>query len=168
VGISAIRGVDEAAETEGTEGEIVSDQIEQETVEEKTGKKTIWDQGGVNRGRDYEVIKDANIASNFPTIDDFNSETGTATSLKTIDTNAATYQDASKLRSKVNEYSDKLGKFEGATWGGYVVPGDSVEEKVLEIGIPKNSLSKDQEKVFEDCAANAKENSVRLVVEEVA
>lgn len=168
VGIRAMQGFDEVAEAEGTDGEVVSDQIEQEAVEEKIGKDTIWDQGSVKRGCDYETVKEANIAGNFPTIDDFDSETGTATSLKTIDLNANSYQDANILSSTVNKYTDKLGNFEGASWGGHVVPGEAVEEKVLEIGIPKDSLSEDQAKVLEDCAAHAKKQNICFVVEEVA
>ena len=47
----------------------------------------------------------------FRTIDNFTD--GIATSIKSIDLNAATYQDAARLKYRLNDYIDELGEYEG-------------------------------------------------------
>ena len=51
---------------------------------------------------------------------------GVATSIKSIDLNAATYQDASALASKIDGYVDKVADFPGATFDGASVPGSGI------------------------------------------
>lgn len=167
-GMLAMQGINESKEETQAESEILTNRLEQDAVKDKIGKNSIWDQESVKRGRDYETVKEANIAGNFPVIDNFDSETGTATSLKTIDLNAESYQNTDHLHAKVNEYTDKLSEFKGATWAGYEVPGEAIKKKVLEIGVPIDSVTEDQAKALLASDADAKIKDVHLVVEEVA
>lgn len=69
------------------------------------------------------------------TIDDF--EAGIATSRKSIDLNAATYQDFGRLTSRLNTYIDKLGEYAGTEWGGDVVRPSQITGRILQVIIPK-------------------------------
>ncbi|WP_289490284.1 hypothetical protein, partial [Klebsiella pneumoniae] len=71
----------------------------------------------VDRG--YEIEKSlGGMANNFPTIDKYVSKLknginmiSSATSIKSIDITASSYQKSSKLKSKLKGYVDDLAKF---------------------------------------------------------
>ncbi len=56
----------------------------------------------------------ANLPQNFPVIDRF--VNGVATSIKTLDLNAATYQNVATLSRQVQGYINTLANFQGAQW----------------------------------------------------
>jgi len=76
----------------------------------------------------------ANLPQNFPVIDRF--VKGVATSIKTLDLNAATYQNIGALTSKVQGYINTLANFQGAHLGEFRITADQISGRVLELVIP--------------------------------
>ncbi len=135
-------------------------------VSKATGKPSIWGNNIIQRGWDYEDLKDANIAGNYPVIDDFRD--GIATSYKTIDLEAKTYSQTTKgLRNKIKSYVDKLDEFDGASYGGHHVEGSEITEKVLSIGIPEGKITDAQREAIQEAYEYAQEKGVTLIIEEV-
>jgi hypothetical protein len=54
---------------------------------------------------------------------------GVATSIKSIDLNAVTYQDASRLIYRIDKYIDDLAEFDGATWATDVVKSSDIKSR---------------------------------------
>jgi hypothetical protein len=73
-----------------------------------------WKLGWAARGNYFSEQLDANLPATFRTIDSFSN--GIATSIKSIDLNAATYQDVARLTYRLNDYIDKLALYEAARW----------------------------------------------------
>ena len=122
-----------------------------------------WDMPPLQRGKDLEkpigelIRKDGDIGlfGNFPKIDMWNEETGKAVSIKTLDLDAKTYQNASAFRRTIDKYADELNKFEKAT--GNSVELDDVVEIIsgqvklreLVIGVPRELDSDFSEIILE-------------------
>jgi hypothetical protein len=68
-----------------------------------------WKLGWAARGRYFEDQLGRTLHPNFPTIDKFSD--GIATSIKSVDLNAATYQDTARLTSRLNKYVDDVAEF---------------------------------------------------------
>ncbi|MGR3313278.1 hypothetical protein [Roseovarius indicus] len=65
------------------------------------------------------------MPGNFPVIDKF--ENGLATSIKSIDLDAATYQSGATLTGTLNGYVDKVAGFQGKTWAGVRIRGQDID-----------------------------------------
>jgi hypothetical protein len=91
------------------------------------------------RGRYFEVRLGRTLHPNFPTIDKFSD--GVATSIKSIDLNAATYQDATHLAYRVRQYINDVSEFDGATWANYEVNSSEIKRRAVSLAIPKGSMT---------------------------
>ena len=80
---------------------------------------------------------------------------GIATSWKSIDLRAATYQNPARLMSRLNSYLDKLDGFEGAEWGGEEILPEQIKGKSLSVVIPKGSMTSTQRNVFNAARSRA-------------
>lgn len=99
----------------------------------------IWSLGWQARGLEAEKLivpdPEARLPANFPTIDAF-SDDGTATSIKTLDLTAPTYERGGAVLSKLKGYINKLADFEGASFDGETIRRSAIERKELDLGIP--------------------------------
>jgi hypothetical protein len=100
-----------------------------------------WEKGWADRGNDLEGKYGGPgvLPPNYPVIDRF--WNGIATSWKSIDLRAATYQNPARLMSRLNSYLDKLDGFEGAEWGGEEILPEQIKGKSLSVVIPKGSMT---------------------------
>ncbi len=73
-----------------------------------------WKLGWAARGNYFSEQLGSNLPATFRTIDSFSN--GIAISIKSIDLNAATYQDAGRLTYRLNDYIEKLALYEAARW----------------------------------------------------
>ena len=89
----------------------------------------------------------------FRTIDNFTD--GIATSIKSIDLNAATYQDAARLTYRLNEYVDKLGDYEGGNLLVTIVELPDISDRVLNLVVPKGAMTEVQSAAIEAARARA-------------
>lgn len=95
-----------------------------------------WRKLPIFRGNAIEKAFGGNLG-NFPVIDKF--RRGIASSIKSVDLHAASYQKASRLRSILTGYVDKLAAFNGRRWNDISV-GDAANPilgKELIIAIPR-------------------------------
>jgi hypothetical protein len=118
------------------------------------------------RGRVIEAALAAKfgggLPSNFPTIDRFFN--GIATSVKSLDLTAKTYQNAARLTSVLSGYADKLSQFQGGAVGQTVVRAGDVATKVLEVVIQKGVATPEQMAAIQKAVEYAKTLDITLRV----
>jgi hypothetical protein len=93
----------------------------------------IWNLPWWERGQIIEDLLGRNLARNFPVIDRFIN--GLATSIKSLDLTASSYQNISALTSRVQQYLNVLANFQGArNIAPYMITG-----RQLLLAVPANS-----------------------------
>jgi hypothetical protein len=113
-----------------------------------------WTYGWARRGQYFDqLLRDGSLPALFRTIDNFTG--GVATSIKSIDLNAATYQDATRLSYRLNEYIDKLGDYEGGSLLTTTVKLSDISDRVLNLVVPKGAMTEVQEAAIEAAQARA-------------
>jgi hypothetical protein len=125
---------------------------------------SVWDLGPGERGFAIESQLGGNLPASFPTIDIFDTGTGTATSIKSIDLTAPTYQNPSALTSTINGYVDKVAAFNGDSWGGVEISPSQVSVRQLQLAIPTGSVSGAQQAVINAAITRAQGMGVNLIV----
>ncbi len=126
-----------------------------------------WKRGWASRGRYFEEqLSDKSLHPDFETIDNFSS--GVATSIKSIDLNAATYRDISQLKYKLNRYVNDVSEYNGGNLAGDEVQSSSITGRVLSLAIPKASMTETQRIAIEEVRAWAKalKNPVEIIITE--
>jgi hypothetical protein len=89
---------------------------------------------------------------------------GIVTSIKSIDLNAATYQDAARLSVRLNAYVTKVAEFEGGSVGEEVIASENISGRALGLVVPKGSVTAAQQVVIDAATARAKSLGVDLIV----
>jgi hypothetical protein len=113
-----------------------------------------WTYGWARRGQYFDqILRDGSLPALFRTIDNFTD--GVATSIKSIDLNAATYQDAARLTYRLNRYVDDLGDYEGGEMSDTIVELSNITNRVLNLVIPKGSMTAIQRAAIEAVRARA-------------
>ncbi len=97
------------------------------------------------RGFVYEAAAGGNLVRNYPVIDKFIS--GVATSIKTLDLKAKSYQKAGAVYSKLKGYIDDLYDFQGTIKGGVNTTNGAIKEKILDVAIPKGATTQQVEMI---------------------
>ena len=125
-----------------------------------------WQLGWAARGRYFEDQLGRTLHPNFPTIDKFSD--GIATSIKSVDLNAVTYQDAARLTSRLNKYVDDVAEFNGSIWANDEVKSSEIDGRALSLAIPKGSMTAVQRKAIETVRARARMSNtpVELIITE--
>jgi hypothetical protein len=101
------------------------------------------------------LVGERTLPSNAPTIDDFRH--GVALSIKSIDLNAPWYRDPLNLSRRLDRYVDQLQTFDRIDWGGATIREEQITGKVLDIVVPKNSITRAQR----DAIARSTERAAR-------
>jgi hypothetical protein len=96
------------------------------------------------------------------TIDDFVDDI--AISNKSIDLNAATYQNSRILLSRVNKYLGELEKYQDTEWGGDNIKAADIAGKVLRVVIPMGSMTPIQREIIAAATRVARSKGLRLIV----
>jgi filamentous hemagglutinin len=94
---------------------------------------------------------------------------GVATSIKSIDLNAATYHDAARLTYRINKYVGDLADFDGASWGTDVVKSSDIKSRTLNLIVPRGGISEVQEKAIaaaQERARSMNSNPVKIIITE--
>jgi hypothetical protein len=130
-------------------------------VSTATISSSVFQLAPVVRGRVIESIlgtaAGGSLPSNFPTIDRF--DNGVATSVKSMDLLAKTYQSGTALLSRLTGYVDQLANFNGGQVGRTVVKAEDVTERVLEVVVTPGA-NPSQLEVLQQVAAYARSQSV--------
>lgn len=107
-----------------------------------TAESGVWKLNPLERGQQIEQGLGHNLPSNFPTIDRF--ENGIATSIKSIDLNAASYLNDATLNRTLTGYVDKTAAFNGRTWARRVIQSDDILGRGLDLAIPHSGNASQQ------------------------
>lgn len=153
-GAEAAATAEEAASAEGA--------IAAETASD------VWNLGWAARGQKIEEARTATMRGirtgpSYPVID-FLEEDGTATSIKSIDLNGATYQDAGRLTYRINDYLRRIAGFNGASYGKTVITSDDITGRALDVVIPKGTITTTQQEALDAAVKRAKNIGIRLTI----
>jgi filamentous hemagglutinin len=102
----------------------------------------VWKLNPFQRGQQVEQALGHNLPSNFPVIDRF--ESGLATSIKSLDLNAAAYQNTSTLNRTLNGYVDTMAGFQGRTWAGVRIRPQDITGRALDLAVPHSGSAAQQ------------------------
>jgi filamentous hemagglutinin len=126
----------------------------------------VWEIPVFVRGKYFDAMfRDGSLHPLSRTIDNFD-EAGIATSIKSIDLNAATYQDFGRLNSKLNNYIDSLDAYRGTDWGGDEIDDSAITGRALSLIIPKGSMTSVQKSAIEAARARAKSLGIDVIITE--
>jgi hypothetical protein len=113
-----------------------------------------WTYGWARRGQYFDqLLRDGSLPALFRTIDNFTD--GVATSIKSIDLNAATYQDAARLTYRLNQYVDNLGDYAGGRLLATIVRSPDISDRALNLVVPKGAMTEVQRAAIEAARARA-------------
>jgi len=135
------------------------------------GGRGVWSLDNFTRGRAIEdaVSKALGLKQfavhNVPVIDAF--EHGVATSIKSIDLAASSYQSGGRLLRTLNGYVDALKEFKGGfSWGTERV--GAVTSRQLVLAVPEGiTLSASQAKALAAAISRAQEMGVDIIIQEI-
>jgi hypothetical protein len=85
---------------------------------------------------------------------------------KSIDLNAATYQDAGRLTYRLNAYIDSIATYEGGALGVFDVTPSDISGRALSLAIPKGSMTAAQRAIIDAARTRAQAFDVDLIVTE--
>jgi hypothetical protein len=110
-------------------------------LEEIPPEISVWKMPPTLRGLAINKRLGANPywASNTPVVDAFTDDI--AISIKLIDLNAATYQDAGRPARRINDYVDKLADFDGMDWDDVIIQPQYIAGKTLKLAIPEGGMT---------------------------
>jgi LysM repeat protein len=111
-------------------------------VDRAVANSGVWRFDPFRRGQQIEQAFGHNLPNNFPTIDRFNN--GLATSIKSLDLDAASYQGTSTLNRMLTGYVDKVAGFQGRTWAGVRIRSQDVTGRALDLVIPHSGSAAQQ------------------------
>jgi hypothetical protein len=112
------------------------------------GPSPVWKLGWGLRGKTInELFGDPTFPSNYPVIDKI--PNGVATSVKSVDLNAATYQNEASLAYRLNKFVEDVREFDGADWGTKNIRDTDIDSRAVQVIVPSGSITKDQQLVFE-------------------
>jgi hypothetical protein len=132
-----------------------------------SGPSLAWKLGWAKRGQMlHEQFGDEMFPPNYPDIDKI--PDGIATSIKSIDLNARTYQNDMRLTNRVLRCVEDVQDFNGNDWGGKAVEFDDIKGRALQLIVPKGSMTKAQRVVVERVRARAlqSEKPVNIIITE--
>jgi hypothetical protein len=125
-----------------------------------------WKRGWAWRGRYFEQRLGRTLHENFPVIDKI--PDGVATSIKSIDLNAATYQNAAGLTGRLEKYVVEVSEFVGDRLGDDVVRLSDIKGRALSLAVPKGSMTATQKAAVENVRRWARmlNNPVDIIINE--
>jgi hypothetical protein len=126
------------------------------------GPSPVWKLGWGLRGKTInERFGDPTFPSNYPVIDKI--PNGVATSVKSIDLNAATYQNEASLANRLNKYVDDVRDFNGARWARKNIRDTDIDGRAVQVIVPRGSITDAQRNVIDEVRANALKHNDRPV-----
>ncbi|MBL8820741.1 MAG: hypothetical protein JNL58_32265, partial [Planctomyces sp.] len=123
----------------------------------------VWDLHPFRRGRVIEQQLGQNLPDNFPSVDCF--QNGVATSIKSMDLDAATYSDIRNITSTGRRYIDSVATFQGRKWAGVNIRLCDISARNLYLAVPVGATQA-QRQALQDLVTYGTQNgvTVRIVV----
>jgi hypothetical protein len=129
------------------------------------GGESVWNLSGLQRGRAIENMLGADLtwAKNFPTIDKI--ENGVATSIKSMDLTAKSYQKGNTVLNTIKGYVDSLSSFSSKSWGGTTVrAGKEYTSKALELAVQTGKGSESQWNQINQAIQYATDHNISVII----
>lgn len=117
--------------------------------EEKKMHDNVWNLPSLDRGAYFQQMEGANLPYNYPVLSSY--VDGKATSIKSMDLTAPSYQKIENIDKQIDEYALRLLNFQGTTnWGSenISINKEMIQNNTLRLVIPENS-SEVQKQVLE-------------------
>ncbi|MFZ1709933.1 MAG: RHS repeat-associated core domain-containing protein, partial [Anaerolineae bacterium] len=134
----AAQNASQAGNTAGSSGLDPNDpRFKQVTEQAGQTTQSVWKLDPLKRGQEIEKMlgRSPQLTQNFPVIDRF--ENGVATSIKSIDLGAKSYQNMGTLTSTVKGYVNELANWQGVrSWGNFGVGPNDITLRELLLAIP--------------------------------
>jgi hypothetical protein len=91
-----------------------------------------------------------------------------ATSVKSIDLNAATYQNDISLANRLLQYVEDVKNFDGADWGDLDIQAGQITGRAVQLIAPKGSMTAAQRAIIDQVREIAKRSNrpVEIIVTE--
>ncbi|WP_347053585.1 DUF6443 domain-containing protein [Flavobacterium olei] len=125
--------------------------------------RNVWMANAFERGRRIETMLGENLGWNFPTIDKI--KDGVATSIKSMDLTAGTYQKGNSVLNTLKGYINKLDDFTSATWGGQTVTeGVTYTSKSLELAVQTGKGTESQWSQIADAIKYAQDKNINVTI----
>lgn len=140
----------------GMNGETVFSEStgqENESQEEKTD--SVWDKTAVERGKliqEQEGLR--NLPDNFPVYAAYDSVSGKATAVQSIDIRDVSYQEVSKLKSAIRKKCENMEAFSHKTYGGVTLDAADITSKELILYIPSSTEEREVDRSTFDQAVS--------------
>jgi hypothetical protein len=126
------------------------------------GPSPVWKLGWGLRGQKInELFGDPTFPSNYPVIDKI--PNGVATSVKSIDLYAASYQKDAILTYRLEDFVARVRGFDGADWGNLSIKKTDIADRAVQLVVPKGSMTDAQRIVIEGVRAMAIRHKTRPV-----
>lgn len=126
------------------------------------GPSPVWKLGWAARGRAInKEYGDPTFPDNYPIID--KNPNGVATSVKSIDLTAKTYQKEASLTYRLNQYVADVQEFEGANWGTVKISKADINSRAVQLIVPEGSLNKTNQTLIGGVRARAMKDTDRPV-----
>ena len=126
------------------------------------GPSPVWKLGWGLRGQKInEVFGDPTFPSNYPVIDKI--PNGVATSVKSIDLNAASYQKDAILTYRLEDFVARVRGFDGTDWGDLSIKKTDIADRAVQLVVPKGSMTDAQRIVIEEVRGIAIRHKTRPV-----
>jgi hypothetical protein len=126
--------------------------------------EAVWNLGWAARGKSIEKAlgRSPDLHYAYPTIDRFSN--GVATSIKSIDLSAPTYQDTRRLAATLNKLVDEVAAFGGGHFAGARIHQSQIAARELQLAVPSGRISSVQQAALDEAATRARSVGVRLIV----
>lgn len=114
------------------------------------------------RGLEIDKALGNNLGATFKTFDNFNN--GVATSVKSVDLNAKSYQDGMKLFYKLNKDLRAINSFTQGALDGLRLKSSQINTRVLQIVINNQTLNNTQIENLRRISENANKMNIKVEV----
>jgi filamentous hemagglutinin len=106
--------------------------------------QSVWKLPTFLRGVKIEMMigRSPQLAQNFPVIDRW--QNGMATSIKSLDLGAKSYQNIATLTRTVQGYVNTLANWQGARWGGVTVDPTMITTREVLLAVPPGASQAQQ------------------------
>jgi hypothetical protein len=122
--------------------------------------RSVWQLAPDQRGYMIERFLGQNLPQNFKTFDKF--VNGVATSIKSIDLGAASYQAMSDLRSTLKGFVTEAATFKEYSVQGITIEASQISSRVVDVVIPGTALTDAQKAVLDEVVKFGVDNNVTV------
>jgi RHS repeat-associated protein len=128
-----------------------------------TGGKSVWSLNALERGLSIEKSLGGNLPKNFPVIDKL--QNGVATSIKSVDLTAKTYNKGNGLLNTLTGYVNKLSNFTQGQRGNFtVLEGVDFTRKTLDVAIQPGRATAQQWEQIGKAMKYAKSQGIEFII----